>query len=213
MKHYLIYKTTCIKTNKFYIGMHETFNKEDSYLGSGKILKLSINKYGKENHSKEILYTLECRDSMITKEIEVVSKELLKDPKCMNIKLGGDGGFDRHSEETKKQMSLSKLGAKNSFFGKTHSEEAKNKISNSRLGKSSWNNGIERSDETKKKISASHKARTTPQTKEHRQKNSEAIKQMLWINDGLVTKRIKKGEALPIGFKLGRKIKRKYNIN
>ena len=48
--HY-IYKTTCNVTKRYYIGMHSTTNLEDGYLGSGKRLRYSIRKYGKENHT------------------------------------------------------------------------------------------------------------------------------------------------------------------
>lgn len=54
-KYHYIYKTTCLMTCKFYVGMHSTDNLEDGYLGSGKILGYSLNKYGRENHIKEIL--------------------------------------------------------------------------------------------------------------------------------------------------------------
>ena len=36
--HY-IYRTTCLVTGKFYVGMHSTDNLDDGYLGPGKILR------------------------------------------------------------------------------------------------------------------------------------------------------------------------------
>ena len=39
------------------------------------------------------------------------------------------------NEITKNKMSLSKLGNKNSFYGKTHSEESKNKIRIAHIGR------------------------------------------------------------------------------
>ena len=89
--HY-IYKITCNITNRFYIGMHSTSNLEDGYFGSGKVLKRSINKYGKENHSIEILELLSDRISLKTREREIVNEDLLSDPLCMNLKIGGEGG-------------------------------------------------------------------------------------------------------------------------
>lgn len=102
-KHHYIYKTTCNVTNRFYIGMHSTSNLEDGYIGSGKRLWLSINKHGKENHSVEILERFENRESLKLREKELVNEDLLKDPQCMNLMIGGDGGF-AHSEERKPEI-------------------------------------------------------------------------------------------------------------
>lgn len=90
--HY-IYKTTCNVTGRWYVGMHSTSNLEDGYMGSGKILRYSIRKYGVENHTKEILEFFETREILILREIEIVNKELISDGKCMNLKEGGTGGF------------------------------------------------------------------------------------------------------------------------
>jgi len=71
--HY-IYKTTCDITGRWYIGMHSTYNLEDGYIGSGKTLRRSIRKYGKENHTKEILEFLENREDLAKREKEIVNK-------------------------------------------------------------------------------------------------------------------------------------------
>ena len=89
--HY-IYKTTCKVTRKFYIGMHSTSNLEDGYLGSGKILKRSLNKYGPENHSKEILEFLPDRNQLKEREKNLIDEDLLHENLCMNIQFGGHGG-------------------------------------------------------------------------------------------------------------------------
>jgi hypothetical protein len=90
--HY-IYKTTCVVTGRYYIGMHSTSNLNDGYLGSGKKLRHSIRKYGKENHHKEILEFLESRELLVEREKAIVTLELIQDDKCMNLGLGGTGGF------------------------------------------------------------------------------------------------------------------------
>lgn len=48
-----IYKTTNIVNNKIYVGQEQV--EKDTYLGSGKELKLAIKKYGRANFIKEIL--------------------------------------------------------------------------------------------------------------------------------------------------------------
>lgn len=92
--YYFIYKTTCLITNSYYIGAHQTSNLEDNYLGSGKILNLSIKKYGIENHIREILEYCIDKEHLYDREREIVNVDLLKDNNCLNIKLGGSGGFD-----------------------------------------------------------------------------------------------------------------------
>ena len=93
-KYHYIYKTTCLITGKFYVGMHSTDNLEDGYLGSGKILGYSRRKYGDENHTREILEMLPSREALKLREKEIVNEELLSHPLNINLKYGGDGGWE-----------------------------------------------------------------------------------------------------------------------
>lgn len=102
--HY-IYKTTCKVTGRYYIGMHSTCNLEDGYMGSGKRLRYSIRKHGKENHVKEILEFFESRELLVKREREIVTSDLIKDSLCMNIKEGGYGGLKGLSEKLIKKIS------------------------------------------------------------------------------------------------------------
>jgi hypothetical protein len=101
--YFIIYKTTCLETNKYYVGMHKTNNLQDGYLGSGKLLKRSLNKYGKENHVFEILEYLNDLESLIKRETEIVNETLLSDKMCMNLKVGGTGGFMNEEHRKKAQ--------------------------------------------------------------------------------------------------------------
>jgi hypothetical protein len=101
-KYHYIYKTTCNLNGKYYIGMHSTSDLEDGYMGSGKRLRYSIRKHGVENHTKEIIEYLEDRDSLAKREAEIVNKELINDPLCMNLKCGGFGGSS--NEEPRKNV-------------------------------------------------------------------------------------------------------------
>jgi hypothetical protein len=106
LKNFIIYKTTNIITNKFYIGRHATSIIEDGYFGSGRSLHRSIKKYGKENHIREILEFCQNQEELMKRESEIVTEELLKDKNCMNLCLGGGFGFHGpHLETTKNQIS------------------------------------------------------------------------------------------------------------
>lgn len=108
---HFIYKTTCSLTNRYYYGMHSTNNLNDGYLGSGKFLKNSINKYGIENHICEHLEFLDSRENLKQREIEIINDKMINDPLCMNLKHGGEGGLS--SEEHKKLFH--KAGGKKVF--------------------------------------------------------------------------------------------------
>lgn len=92
-KYHFIYKVTCLLNGKFYIGMHSTSNLEDGYMGSGKRIRYSLNKHGIANHKIEHLEFFENRTELKQRETELVNESLLQDPLCMNLKVGGEGGW------------------------------------------------------------------------------------------------------------------------
>lgn len=113
-KYHYIYKITRTDgSGKYYIGMHSTDDLEDGYFGSGHILSKSINKYGKLNHIKEILEIHDSRLILKIRESEIVNHECLSDPLCMNIMLGGQGGWGHLTEEQiKKRKENALIGSK-----------------------------------------------------------------------------------------------------
>ena len=101
--HYL-YKTTCLVTNRYYIGMHSTCNLDDGYMGSGKRLRYSMRKHGVDNHKKEIIEFFESRELLIEAEKEAITPDMIIDDMCMNIMSGGTGGFI--SEEQQRHRAI-----------------------------------------------------------------------------------------------------------
>lgn len=98
-KYLFIYKTTNILSGKYYIGMHSTDDLDDGYLGSGTRLRYSINKHGKENFIREILEFCKTREELKNREVEIVNLNEIAKIDCINLKVGGYGGFS--SEEHK----------------------------------------------------------------------------------------------------------------
>ena len=92
-KYHYIYKITCTKTKRYYIGMHSTDKLNDGYMGGGKRIRNSIRSHGKEAHTKEILEYFDDRESLRNREIVLVNEDLLNDPMCMNLQPGGGGGI------------------------------------------------------------------------------------------------------------------------
>lgn len=88
--HYIIYKTTNKINGREYIGQHKTKNINDGYMGSGKIIRQAISKYGAENFTKEILFDFDNFEDMNNKEIEMINKEYIKKDDTYNISQGGN---------------------------------------------------------------------------------------------------------------------------
>jgi len=149
----IIYKTTNIINNKFYIGQDIYDNPK--YFGSGKLLILAIKKYGKENFKKEILEVCTDEKHMDEREIFWIRELNATDRKiAYNICEGGK------SYRTMR-------GENNFWFGKHHSEETKALIREKRklqkmsydeknrlreLWKTDKNPGKNKSEETIEKI-------------------------------------------------------------
>tara|TARA_R110000851_G_scaffold131429_7_gene265438 strand:- start:9476 stop:10108 length:633 start_codon:yes stop_codon:yes gene_type:complete len=202
--HY-IYKTVNILSGKYYIGMHSTDNLDDGYLGSGKRLRYSINKHGKDNHVREILEFCDSREELKSREEEIVNLNEIAKVDCMNLKVGGQGGFHSLSACTKGAIATCKI--LNERF--KNDEEYRNKISTMfsnrmkklhRDGKIRYGcfEGKTHSEESKQKISESMKGKGKGEN------NSQYGS--CWITNEKENRKIKRGDLLPEGFRLGRKI-------
>ena len=91
-KYHYFYKITNLINNKFYYGIHSTYNLNDGYMGSGSLINKAKKKYGCENFKKEILEFFETRDELKEKERIIVNSQLLLDKDCYNLSEGGKSG-------------------------------------------------------------------------------------------------------------------------
>lgn len=105
--YYTVYRITNRVNGRFYIGSHRTERLDDGYVGSGKLLKRAFKKYGIENFEKEILAVFETSEEMFAEEARLVDKN---NPKCYNLKEGGEGGFDHINSDKEYHRQISKLG-------------------------------------------------------------------------------------------------------
>lgn len=88
-RYYIVYKTTCLKNGKYYIGCHATDNLNDGYLGSGVDLLRDVARYGKRAFVRETLYECSTQEEAALKERELVNAQVVNDPKCYNKVMGG----------------------------------------------------------------------------------------------------------------------------
>jgi hypothetical protein len=174
----VIYKTTNTINNKWYIGKDERNNP--NYLGSGKLLRQAIAKYGKEAFKKEILVEASTKEELAELEKKIIKEyNAVEDKMAYNIAIGGQGGnlIAGFSEEEKKARSIKiSLGLKNMskeakekkikktaatiaerpFQHPPRSAECRRKISEAQLGS-------KRSEEVKQQMSVSRKGKKRSQ--------------------------------------------------
>ena len=145
--HHFIYKTTCLPTNKIYVGKHSTDDVNDEYFGSSRKFRKLLREIGEESFKREILEF--CK----YEELEEKEKQWIKTLNSTNIDVGynqivsGSGGSTRKGfinsiemnirisnsnkgkvvlPSTRRKMSRNhadRSGEKNNFFGKDHSRE------------------------------------------------------------------------------------------
>ena len=184
MKQYYIYITTNLINQKRYIGKHHG-ELDDDYLGSGTLLKRAIEKYGKQNFKKDILYISQSDQENSLKEKEFIKAfNATIDPSFYNIHEGGDGGntiagyTPEQSIAYKKKISERVKGEKNPRYGTHLTEEIKEKIRQNRntdymqtaeykknmsiatSGKKNGMYGKHHTEESKKKMSENSKGKT-----------------------------------------------------
>ena len=219
--YFYLYQIKNKLNNKIYVGVHQTTNLNDSYMGSGKIIKSAIKKYGVENFEKTIIEHFDTAKEMFIREKEFVSDEFLLRRDIYNLRRGGTGGFDYINKNIKLRKKKNKIAR-----ASTDAVLEKKWGSNWRsvLGKlasvaSKTDNAKLKTKQTRKerniKSDASHM--NTPKINKKRiakfkeighqqgEKNSQAG--TIWITNSLENKKIKKTDPIPVGWHRGRKIK------
>lgn len=189
--------------------MHSTSNLDDGYMGGGTRIRNSIRCHGREIHHKEILEYLPDRISLSKRESEIINEDLLKDPLCMNLNIGGEGiGLPiPHREESKRKIgksnSILQSGTKNSQFGSIWISNGKisKKINKSDKIPNGWIRG-----RTGKKEYIENTEKRSNKGCNNSQFGS------IWITDGYINKRHTKGEEVPKGWSYGKSYPKLKNL-
>jgi group I intron endonuclease len=145
-----IYLTSNKINGKKYIGMCKQ-SHEKYYLGSGKLLKLSIKKYGKENFERTILQECETFEELSEAERYWINHyKAVEDLNFYNLTSGGFGGNSDYVKEywshlNKEERKLCRnwcvkpmVGENNPMFGKKHTEKTKLLIGSKSVNRN-WN--------------------------------------------------------------------------
>lgn len=188
--------------------MHSTSKLEDGYMGSGLRLRRSIRKYGVENHTKEILEFFETRELLIEAEIKTITPEMLTDNKCMNLVVGGKGGWVSNEVQLKCSIAGGKASMSKYWTDENYKKSKLNALKKAltklvELGSDCINNGFKdkkHSYETKRLMSEKRKGTGTGET------NSQFG--TCWITKDGLNKKIKKEDLdtyLNEGWVKGRK--------
>jgi len=206
--YFTVYKITNLINGKIYIGVHQTKNLDDGYMGSGKCIKRAIEKYGVSNFHKEYLEIFDNQEDMFNMESKIVNEDFILDNKNYNLKLGGFGGYGDHMNERLKTL------LQEDSFRKTFSEKI------SRGLKKKYNDDLEFKNRKKQFFVDNPSFKGMKHSKETREKMSKSSKGLgsgennsqfgtMWITDGCVSKKIKKADVIPEGWYPGRVIKGK----
>lgn len=207
---YLIYQTTNLINGKVYIGKHQTKSLNDGYLGSGKLLKYAIQKYGEVSFQREILFCFESEEEMNDKEKELVTEDFCARKDNYNLCIGGQGGFSyinrvglkpptNHNQEVRDRISV---GLTEYWQNDTHAEKHVDRAQRGRQTRKERGfvltfSGKKHSKSSKAKMSAAARNKTAEQ-------NSQFGS--MWITNGAENMKIKKLAAIPEGFRKGRAI-------
>lgn len=188
--------------------MHSTSNLKDGYLGSGKRLRYSIRKYGESNFKLEILEFFSTREDLVKREKELINEDLIKDPSCLNLKPGGQGGWCNSEHQRKATKGANKrrleLLENDLEFKERYSE-----IFRQRMLKE-YREGI-RKPNLPNWTGKKHRPETIQKMKDVKkgcgvgEKNSQFGTQ--WITNGTENRKVAVGGLIPQGWKLGRKLK------
>ena len=212
-KFHYIYKIIRNGSNRYYVGMHSTDNIDDGYFGSGTLLWKSINKYGKENHTMEILEFCESREQLKIREKEIIGDLWKLDEACMNLKGGGEGGGGFFTKDQQKAASIA-----GNMSDSRKTEVFKQKISEAQIKRYSENpnspNGFRnkevRDEMTKRARSpeANAKRKKTLKERNHQQGEKNSQFGTMWISNKLLKqcRKINKNDPIPEGWNKGRKI-------
>ena len=215
---YYLYEIKNLVNSKIYVGVHKTRNMNDGYMGSGKVIRSAIEKYGIENFQKVILETFNDEKDMYAREKEIVNEDFLSRKDVYNLRRGGTGGFDWINNQGKNlygHNGIPGYGGENLLDGNELKQrllaqgrwdEHVDKLS--KKARQRYEQGFVNGFKNKKHLEIT-KRQIGEKTSLAQRGNKNSQFGTRWIyNDALQkSMRIKKTDPVPEGWAVGRKIK------
>lgn len=188
--YHIVYLTTNLVNDKFYIGVHSTYNLEDGYLGSGIAILRAIKKYGKKSFKQQILFYCLNADDAYNIEKNIVDYYFINNCKTYNLVLGGDHDRTgrRYSIEARSKMSKTRIEkgvakGQNNNGSKTKMSDEKRKEKAQKANATKRNHGpYIITAETRMKLSMASKGKPKPHTEEQKRKLREHRRKLLWTS-------------------------------
>jgi len=223
---YYLYKITNNVNTKIYIGVHQTHNLDDNYMGSGKVIKRAILKYGIENFSKEIVEFFDNSLDMYKREAEIVTSEFAINENTYNIREGGKGGFDLATKIHMEREGYQSVAERNKAISPMNSPRGDEIREKAREG---WKKMFADPCRRQKQRAAINKTRQQKLTEDHmyytscmnteeaQSKKRDTFKQnkhqqgtnnnqygTYWITNGTNNKKVSDISEIPEGYRRGR---------
>lgn len=176
-----IYITTNMINGVRYIGQRRFSRGYETYLGSGKILKKAIKKYGKENFIRSIVAIAYSKEELDKLEIEFIKNyNAVDSDDFYNISDGGHTGNNFAGKSEEEMIKIRQKMSKNQK-GKVVSSKTKKYISDALkgkyIGKKHWFHNKHFSELHKKRISKSNMGKiVSNQAKENMKRNHANVK-------------------------------------
>ena len=191
---YTIYRITNKINGKTYLGKHQTVDLNDSYMGSGKLIRLAIRKHGKENFVKEVLYVFDTENEMNAKEAELVDVG----EHTYNMCSGGKGGWSYVNDgDTSKEYKMRGGRRAVEKGAGWHSLESRKKAGDF------WKKNLQ-PKEMREKNRIAHLGMKMPDGHQQGEKNSQSG--TFWITNGIDNAKTR--GYIPENWKRGRSLKR-----
>ncbi len=192
----------------------------DGYMGSGKIIRSAIGKYGISNFSKVILETFDNAEAMYAREAKVVTDEFLLREDTYNLRRGGRGGFDhinkdeefriqknRKARKSCNVVLLEKYGENfNQTIGSLGGKAAQTETVKKNRKETRIKLGIKSDSSYMNTQEANEKRKATFSEIGHQVGEQNSQFGTMWITNEIDSMKIKKTDPIPEGWRKGRKL-------